>query len=193
MSVKFSKVLFFLMMILLSPLAFSEPFVGDTDYQACFTPGQECTKLIVDVLNAAKSSIYVQAFSFTSRPIGKALVAAKKRGVDVVVIFDKSEITNYRGSASRYFMKHNIPVYIDYKLAIAHNKVMIIDKKIIVMGSFNFTRAAQYNNAENLLIISNKALALKYLNNWNSRLKQSVNAQEFLHKNETTSWDRRYD
>ena len=52
------------------------------------------------------------------------------------------------------------------KYAIAHNKVMIIDEEILITGSFNFTKAAEEKNAENLLIIRDKAIASLYIRNW---------------------------
>jgi phosphatidylserine/phosphatidylglycerophosphate/cardiolipin synthase-like enzyme len=59
-----------------------------------------------------------------------------------------------------------IPTQIDSRHAIAHNKVMIIDGETVIPGSFNFTKAAEEKNAENLLIIRDKALARRYLDNW---------------------------
>jgi phosphatidylserine/phosphatidylglycerophosphate/cardiolipin synthase-like enzyme len=59
-----------------------------------------------------------------------------------------------------------VPTFIDDKHAIAHNKVMIIDKTTVITGSFNFTKAAEENNAENLLIIKSKELANIYIENW---------------------------
>jgi phosphatidylserine/phosphatidylglycerophosphate/cardiolipin synthase-like enzyme len=55
---------------------------------------------------------------------------------------------------------------IDAEHAIAHNKVMIIDGETLITGSFNFTKAAQTQNAENLLIIRDQALAAQYTQNW---------------------------
>jgi phosphatidylserine/phosphatidylglycerophosphate/cardiolipin synthase-like enzyme len=136
--------------------------------QVCFTPGQNCTAEITDVIDAAKQSIFVQAYSFTSAPIAAHLVAAKKRGVKVNVILDKSQKTQ-RYSASRFLVNQHIPCWIDYKPAIAHNKIMIIDEKAVITGSFNFTKAAQNKNAENLLIIRDPALANIYLKNWQRR------------------------
>jgi phosphatidylserine/phosphatidylglycerophosphate/cardiolipin synthase-like enzyme len=66
-----------------------------------------------------------------------------------------------------------VPLWEDYKLRIAHNKVMIFDGQTVETGSFNFTDAAQYHNAENMLIIHNQALAQKYLANWEKRKQQS--------------------
>ena len=119
--------------------------------QVCFTPGQNCTLKISNTLDKAKKSILVQAYSFTSAPIAKHLIEAKKRGVDVKVILDKSQ-TSQDYSALRFFINQRIPVWIDYKPAIAHNKIMIIDGIEVITGSFNFTKAAQNKNAENVLI-----------------------------------------
>lgn len=136
--------------------------------QVCFTPGQNCTAEITDVIDAAKQSIFVQAYSFTSAPIAAHLVAAKKRGVAINVILDKSQKTQ-RYSAARFLVNQRIPCWIDYKPAIAHNKIMIIDGKEVITGSFNFTKAAQNKNAENLLIIHDTALAHIYMKNWQRR------------------------
>ena len=66
-----------------------------------------------------------------------------------------------------------IPTFIDSKHAIAHNKVMLIDDREVLSGSFNFTKAAEESNAENLLVIDDSALAAKYLANWQEHLKHS--------------------
>ena len=62
---------------------------------------------------------------------------------------------------------------IDSAHAIAHNKVMIIDGETLITGSFNFTRAAEESNAENLLVIHDKPLAVKYLRNWQDHARHS--------------------
>jgi phosphatidylserine/phosphatidylglycerophosphate/cardiolipin synthase-like enzyme len=59
-----------------------------------------------------------------------------------------------------------IPTYIDDKHAIAHNKIMIVDRTTVITGSFNFTKAAEEKNAENLLIITSADMAKLYLENW---------------------------
>jgi phosphatidylserine/phosphatidylglycerophosphate/cardiolipin synthase-like enzyme len=107
----------------------------------------------------------VQAYSFTSAPIAKALVDAKKRGVKVQVILDKSQESEKYASAD--FVKNaGILTAIDDRHAIAHNKVMVIDGRTVITGSFNFTKAAEESNAENLLIIRDEAIAARYIVNW---------------------------
>ena len=92
----------------------------------CFTPAQACVNNIVAELEASKSSILLQAYGFTSKPILAALVAAKQRGVDVIAILDKSDDkTNSTPSSSgaEFISSFGIPVYIDFLPSIAHNKV----------------------------------------------------------------------
>ena len=113
----------------------------------------------------AKASVLAQAYSFTSAPIAKALLHAHKRGVQVQVILDKSQKTE-KYSEADFLVNVGIPVQIDAKHAIAHNKIMIIDGQTVVTGSFNFTTAAEKHNAENLLVIGSAELAAKYAANW---------------------------
>lgn len=124
-------------------------------------------------LEAARQRIRVQAYSFTSAPIAKALGDAKKRGVDVQVILDKSQ-RGERYTSATYLAHRNIPVWIDSEHAIAHDKVMILDEETVITGSFNFTKAAESRNSENLLILRGaRELAAKYEAHWSRHLKHS--------------------
>ena len=131
----------------------------------CFSPNGKCAMAIADQINIAKSDIFIQAYSFTSAPIAKALINAYKRGVKIEAILDKSNATGKYSSAT-YLSNNGIPIFIDAKHAIAHNKIIIIDKEVVITGSFNFTRAAEEKNAENILIINSKELVKIYIENW---------------------------
>ena len=159
----------FLFVVLLIPLqpghATDLTLPKDTSIQVYFSPDGGCTDAINKTLRQARQEILVQAYSFTSAPIAKALLEAHKRGVKVQVILDKSQRSQKYSSAT--FLKNSrIPIYIDAKHAIAHNKIMIIDRETVITGSFNFTKAAEEKNAENVLIIRDKALAKVYIENW---------------------------
>jgi phosphatidylserine/phosphatidylglycerophosphate/cardiolipin synthase-like enzyme len=65
-------------------------------------------------------------------------------------------------------------VVIDDKHNIAHNKVMVIDGERVITGSFNFTTSAEKNNAENLLVIDDPELAVKYTANWKKHERHAV-------------------
>jgi phosphatidylserine/phosphatidylglycerophosphate/cardiolipin synthase-like enzyme len=137
-----------------------------------FSPGGEATSAIRQALNNAKSTVLVQAYSFTSAPIAEALVKAHKRGVNVQVILDKSQRTQKYSSAN-FLVNSGIPTRIDAAHAIAHNKVMVIDNEIVITGSFNFTKAAEERNAENLLVVKNRELAARYTDNWRHHERHS--------------------
>ena len=139
---------------------------GPQDLHAFFSPNGGCTDAVVSAIDQAKKSVLVQAYSFTSAPIAQALVDAKKRGVDVRVILDKSQRTE-RYSGATFLANEGVPVSIDAAHKIAHNKVMVIDGQTVITGSFNFTKAAESGNAENvLLILHAPELAARYTANW---------------------------
>jgi hypothetical protein len=116
-----------------------------------FSPKGGCQDAIIKELDAAKLSVHVQAYSFTSAPIAKALLDAHKRGVKVEVVIDESRVTEQYSEAT-FFVNQGVPVLADGKHAIAHNKVMIIDGKTLITGSFNFTKAAEASNAESRVL-----------------------------------------
>lgn len=130
-----------------------------------FSPRGGCTAEVVSIIETARKSLLVQAYSFTSVPIAQALKAAHDRGVDVRIILDKSDETG-RSSMEGYLVRARIPIWIDRAHAIAHNKVMVIDGTTVITGSFNFTKAAETSNAENLLVIQSLELADLYSANW---------------------------
>jgi phosphatidylserine/phosphatidylglycerophosphate/cardiolipin synthase-like enzyme len=141
-------------------------------WEVRFSPRGGCTDAVVAALGKAKTSVLVQAYSFTSAPIAKALVEAHGRGVKVQVILDKSQRSEKYSSAD--FVAHaGIATLIDAKHAIAHNKVMVIDGQTVVTGSFNFTKAAEEQNAENLLVVQDAGLAEKYAANWKVHAEHS--------------------
>ena len=137
-----------------------------------FSPHGGCTEAIIKEIGNAKTDIYVQAYSFTSAPIAKALLSAFKKGVKVEAILDKSQRTAKYSSAT-FLANVKIPTYIDDKHAIAHNKIIIIDGSTVITGSFNFTKAAEERNAENLLVIRSKDLAKLYMDNWTKHREHS--------------------
>ncbi|HET6250397.1 MAG TPA: phospholipase D family protein [Tepidisphaeraceae bacterium] len=141
---------------------------------AFFSPNGGCTDAIVTELSKATKSIDVQAYSFTSPPLAQALVDANNRGVMVRIVLDKGQRTDHYSSAT-FFLNHHVPVYIDDQHAIAHNKIMLIDGKVLITGSFNFTRASEDRNAENLLIIHDRPkLLAAYVGNFEHHFGHSI-------------------
>jgi len=90
-----------------------------------------------------------------------------------VAVLDKSQRTE-RYSGATFLVNEGIPVFIDDRHAIAHNKVMVLDRQTLITGSFNFTKAAEEKNAENLLVMKgNPKLVEKYLANFEEHKEHS--------------------
>jgi phosphatidylserine/phosphatidylglycerophosphate/cardiolipin synthase-like enzyme len=150
------------------PLPVSEPGL-----KPCFTPGENCVDVIVAAIDGAQSEILVQSNNLTAKPLIKALGRAHARGVKVRVILDKAD-EHRANRAGAWLIAERILPQVDTGVASAHNKIMIIDRDTVVTGSFNFTTAAQKNNAENVLVIKgHPGIAAAYAQNWDRRLKTS--------------------
>ncbi|MCY0872359.1 MAG: phospholipase D family protein [Acidithiobacillus caldus] len=134
--------------------------------EVAFSPPPGTTNAIVKAMGEAQHRLWIQAYSFTSAPIAKAVIDAKKRGVAVQVLLDKSQRTQKYSSAD-FLANQGVETRIDDQHAIAHNKVMVIDDATVITGSFNFSKAAEQSNAENLLILrGNPALNRLYAENF---------------------------
>jgi len=135
--------------------------------EVAFSPGGGATELIIKTIGAAKQSIRIAAYSFTSRPIAKALIEAHQAGIDVKVVVDRSQIEISSHSVVPILALANIPVRVDTEHALQHDKYMIIDAKTVETGSFNYTAAAEQRNSENVLVLwETPELARLYGDNW---------------------------
>ena len=152
-----------------SPL--SDPEDGIT---VLFSPSGGCTNALVAEINKATKTLDIEAYSFTSAPIADAVAAAFDRGVRVRLVVDKVRRTE-RASSVNFFISHHITVFVDDKHTIAHNKVMMIDGRTLITGSFNFTKDSEDKNAENLLIIHDRPKLLgSYGGDFERHLAHSV-------------------
>lgn len=161
------------------PVAATVPAVAaNARVEVAFTPGTDVAGKIVAAISRARRQVLVQAFSFTHDDIARALLDARSRGVEVGLIADRGQTEQMDRSQVPGLARAGLPVWLDGEHQSAHNKVMVIDAgtpaTVIITGSFNFTRAAQYKNAENAVFISGSdALAEEYVRNWQRHLKHS--------------------
>jgi len=105
------------------------------------------------------------AYSFTSQPIAAALLAARKRGIDVRVVVDKSN-AKARYTAATFLANQGVPVRVDYRYAIMHDKFIVADGATVETGSFNYTESAAKRNAENVIVLHDPAMAQRYGKEW---------------------------
>lgn len=176
------KIIFLL--VFCSPLftfAYDQQFSPDASYQVCFRldGNGNCEQEIVDMINAAQSSIDIFAYSLSSQPIADAMLQAKNRGLIVRIIADPNEI----GQQSDIFhslVNACIPIWLENNLsqtpfpANAHNKVIIADGENVETGSYNYSYSAATRNTENIIFIHDKNLADQYENYWLYRQAHST-------------------
>ncbi|WWO96586.1 MAG: phospholipase D family protein [Candidatus Dasytiphilus stammeri] len=144
MIIKKSIILFLLVVGLIS---------SSLNIEVGFSPALSASKLILQSISQAQRKIDIAAYSFTSKPISLALLAVQKRGVIIRIIADHK--ANNRYTALTFLANHGISIRLNNHYAIMHNKFMIIDNKIVQTGSYNYTRAAAKQNAENVIVLYN--------------------------------------
>lgn len=138
--------------------------------QVWFSPKGGAKAAIVSEIDRAQKSIRAGAYKFESREIAEALVRAKERGLDVAVVMDTRN-SKYKKSLRDELASRGVSVFVDGKHAIFHNKVMVIDDRVVPTGSFNYkddaeNDNAENDNAENMLRLESAELARRYAADW---------------------------
>jgi phosphatidylserine/phosphatidylglycerophosphate/cardiolipin synthase-like enzyme len=137
----------------------------DSKIDVYFCPEDNCKEEVIKVINIANDSVLFMTYSFTDNDIGNLLVAKHKQGITVKGIFEKSQESKY--SEYSKLKSNKMDVKFDNNKYLMHNKIFIIDEKIVVTGSYNPTRNADENNNENLVIIYDEVIAKQYVGEFN--------------------------
>lgn len=138
-----------------------------------FSPRGGCAAAIVQAIDAAQSSVHVQAYYLTHPNIIAALANASHRNLAVTVIMD-AKTSRRNKPAMTILPAAGCAVALDAQEKIAHNKVIIIDDHTVITGSFNFSLAADTDNAENIVVIVDKSVNAAYLANFRKHLVHSI-------------------
>lgn len=118
----------------------------------CFSRVSTCDILLVKLIDAAKSRVHVAVYSFTNDVIADALIRARMRGVEVLVVMDAEQAAG-RGSEYSGLKATGVEVRLDGNPYLMHHKFMVVDDSIVVTGSYNWSAAAEERNDENLVVI----------------------------------------
>jgi phosphatidylserine/phosphatidylglycerophosphate/cardiolipin synthase-like enzyme len=157
-------------LLAVSTVSFAMPSVGTVNVY--FSPKGGATEAIVREIGNAKKEVLVQAHSFTSEPITKAILEARKRGIGVVALLDKNQ-RKERHTEADFLAKAGCFVLIDGSHAV-HNKVIIVDRSTLITGSFDFEKESEEKNAEDMLLIKgNMELTEKYFANFDKHKRHS--------------------
>jgi len=133
--------------------------IAGTPVDIYFSPDDGVEAAMVNLLDTAQDSIYFLAYSFTSNPLGEAVRRADEAGVDVRGVMDQEQAVSNLGTELTAFRSSGLDVRLDGNPGQMHEKVMIIDQQVVVLGSYNFSRSASETNDENVLVIFSRAIA----------------------------------
>lgn len=160
-------------------LLWTQPAISATsDVQVAFSPDGGAEQLVLQTIRSARQSIRVMAYSFTAPPVVRALLDAKRRGVDVAVTVDyhnnvDEDRTGKAAAAMGALAYAGVPVTIVRAYPLQHSKFLIVDRATIETGSYNYSQAAARVNSENVLVLSNRPdIAKAYLDDWQTVTSQ---------------------
>jgi len=137
--------------------------INGTPVEIYFSPDDGVAERIIDLINGAQESIYFMAYTFTSQDIGTAIIERAHAGVSVAGVMDTDQILSNQGTEYDKFMQSGLDIRKDGNKGLMHHKVIIIDQKIVITGSYNFTKSAEISNDENIVIIFSPDVATQYL------------------------------
>ena len=138
----------------------TQPAISQSQAQVCYSPRHDCASIVMHWITEARTSVHVLMFTFTLQQLADALIEAKNRGVDVRVVLERNQDAN-EAVRSR-LLAAGVEVRMDNNEALMHDKIAILDSKVVLTGSFNWTESANNSNNENLLVISDLILAQSY-------------------------------
>ena len=145
--------------IVISLLIISPVFAGPI--KVYFSPNGGCQETVIKEISQAQQTIDIAMYNLTTREISQELIKAKEKGVQIRVFLDQGE-GNGKYSKGRYLMDKGIDVRFYIGTGLMHNKFAVIDNRILITGSFNWTASAERENQENLLIITDENVVKQY-------------------------------
>jgi phosphatidylserine/phosphatidylglycerophosphate/cardiolipin synthase-like enzyme len=157
---------FILLVLMISlPFLLTSYIIADEnpeyDIRILFSPQDECGKAILDKINSAEKSIELAMYHLTSRILSQALIKAADRGVVVRVYLDGENAREHYSKAN-FLKKRGVLVKHEKGEGLMHNKFCIIDDKLVITGSYNWTTSADLRNDENVIFINSAEIAKIY-------------------------------
>ena len=139
--------------------------------EAHFSPGEDCRRQLLDLLVAARETLDISVFTISDDRLSEAIVAAHRRGIQVRLMTDNDKAHD-QGSDIFKLIRQGVDVRMDNTENHMHHKFALVDKRILVNGSFNWTRSATDFNQENILVTDESKLVSAYLAEFESLWNQ---------------------
>ena len=124
----------------------------------CFSPLGHCDQVMVSWINTAQKTLDGAIYGLTDDAIAQALINARKRGVVVRLVHDKTQAAGKK-DVTLVLTQAGIPVHIQRGSdgGILHDKFLVIDAQYVLTGSFNWTANATQKNDENFVVLDDQA------------------------------------
>lgn len=138
---------------------FPELELDGSRFEIFFSPDDGTASRLLELVRGAEESVHFMAFSFTSDDLAEALIDQTRAGLLVSGVVEESQADSNRGAEYGNLRSAGVDVRLDGNSANMHHKVIIIDEKIVITGSYNFSANAEKRNDENTLIIFDPLVA----------------------------------
>lgn len=147
------------------------PDAGAATVELYYAPEDAPGDRLVALYDKAQRYIYLAVYGLTYPPVVRALVAAKKRGVDVRVITDREKLTDPKQRAALETLRlAGIPIKVNLHDGLMHLKQAVVDDEVNTTGSMNQTTSGHRYNDERLDVITDRVVSLrakdKFLSMW---------------------------
>ena len=147
--------------------------IDGTRVEVYFAPDDHPARRLVELIQDAEESIYFLAYSFTSDELAEALLESAQNGVTVAGVFEASQYTSNVGTEFDRLQAAGLDVRLDGNDRNMHHKIIILDERIVVTGSYNFSTNAETRNDENIVILHSPVLAQMYLQEFRNILAEA--------------------
>lgn len=138
--------------------------IDGTRLEVYFSPDDGTMERMLELVQDAQESVHFMAYSFTDDDLATALIAAHNSGLEVAGVMDKAQALSNTGGEYQNLLENGIDVRLDGNPHSMHHKVIIVDREIVVTGSYNFSKSAMTRNDENTLIFHSSDVAEIYFN-----------------------------
>lgn len=141
------------------------PAIQPTSIDVYFCPQDNCFQALIDVVSSANESVHVAIYSFTRQDLADAIITKNNASLDVFVVMDKSQAAGVY-SIDEYLVDNRVNVTIKSGSngGIMHNKIVVVDGKVVCTGSVNYSIGGFEKNDENLICIFSESIAKQYEN-----------------------------
>jgi phosphatidylserine/phosphatidylglycerophosphate/cardiolipin synthase-like enzyme len=136
-------------------------YLNNKKIENYFCPEDNCKEHVIENLNSAEKSIYFMTFSFTDEEVADAILF-KDNNIEIKGVFEKMQAGS-KYSQYKRLKEFGLDVKLDKNKYNMHHKVFIIDNETVITGSYNPSGSGNYRNDENIIIIHDKDIAKKYL------------------------------